>query len=166
MKLSKNVWHVAFLLLVLSVSVATVVPVTEPLTPPPWWLRVDPEILSCGFPNCCLTFTVYVEGTSGNDPVHVAFEGGNLHWDERFTSVGMPAPFHFTVTHDCAPYACPYEITVWAWDNVTPPIPLPPVPPVIWFGRMRPRIRSCPPSKRCIGRPRPCCEGCEGNLRA
>ena len=123
MKLSKNVWHVAFLLLVLSVSVATVVPVTQPLTPPPWWLRVDPEILSCGFPNCCLTFTVYIEGTSGNDPVHVAFEGGNLHWDERFTSLGMPAPFQFTVTHDCAPLACPYEVTVWAFDNVSPPIP-------------------------------------------
>jgi hypothetical protein len=106
------------------VSVATGIPVTRPLTAPaPWWLRVDPVILTCGFPNCCLTFTVFVEGTSGNYPVHVALEGGNLHWDERFTSVGMPAPFQFTVTQDCAPLACPYEVTVWAWDNVSPPIP-------------------------------------------
>jgi hypothetical protein len=89
----------------------------------PWWLRVDPQILSCGFPNCCLTFTVYVEGTSYGVPVHVALEGTNLHWDERFTTVGMPAPFSFTVTTDCAPLACPYEITVWAFDYVSPPIP-------------------------------------------
>ena len=126
MKLSKNVWHVAFLLLVLSVSVATVVPVTRPQTMTinsPWWLRVDPETLSCGFPNCCLTFTVYVEGTSYGVPVHVAFEGTMVHWDERFTTLGMPAPFSFTVTTDCAPLACPYEITVWAFDYVSPPIP-------------------------------------------
>ena len=126
LKLSRNVWHVAFLLLVLSVSVATVVPVTRPQTMTinsPWWLRVDPETLSCGFPNCCLTFTVYVEGTSYGVPVHVAFEGTMVHWDERFTTLGMPAPFSFTVTTDCAPLACPYEITVWAFDYVSPPIP-------------------------------------------
>jgi hypothetical protein len=123
LKLSRNVWHVTFLLLVLSVSIPAIVPVTRPLAPPPWWLRVDPEILTCGFPNCCLTFTVYVEGTSGNYPVHVGFEGGNLHYDERFTTLGMPAPFEFTVTQDCSPLACPYEVTVWAWDNVSPPIP-------------------------------------------
>lgn len=123
LKLSKNVWHVAFLLLVLSVSVATVVPVTRPQISSPWWLRVDPETLSCGFPNCCLTFTVYVEGASGDYPVHVTFTGSDIQYDERFTSLGMPAPFQFTVTHDCAPLWCPYEITVWAWDNLSTPIP-------------------------------------------
>jgi hypothetical protein len=59
--------------------------------------------------SCAQTYTVYIEGTSGGNPIRVAFDwetyGIDLQYDLYYSETGAPAPFSFKVTLS----------TSWAW---------------------------------------------------